>query len=95
MVILKIELNWHKKIMDSLNTDKEIIYIATVHLMLVLYREGITKIHMGGLMRLLGVPNETAARHDNEEVIIDDDFAKYVEQLTEFARTQPANQSLH
>ena len=76
-------------------TQDEFIRIATMHLMLVLYREGITKIHMGGLMRVLGVPNETAAEHDNEEVTMDDDFAKYVEQLTEFARTHPANQSLH
>ena len=76
-------------------TQDEVIRIATMHLMLVLYREGITKIHMGGLMRVLGVPNETAAEHDNEEVTMDDDFAKYVEQLTEFARTHPANQSLH
>ena len=76
-------------------TQDEIIRIATMHLMLVLYREGISKIHMGGLMRVLGVPNETAARHDHEEVEMDDDFAKYVEQMTEFARIQPANQSLH
>ena len=76
-------------------TQEEIIRLATMHLMLVLYREGITKIHMGGLMRVLGVPNDTAARHDNEEVLMDDDFAKYVEQLTEFARSQPVNQSLH
>lgn len=77
------------------NTQEEIIRLATMHLMLVLYREGITKIHMGGLMRVLGVPNDTAAEHDNEEVIIDDEFAKYVEQLTALARSQPANQSLH
>ena len=76
-------------------TQEEIIRIATMHLMLVLYREGISKIHMGGLMRVLGVPNETAAKHDHEEVEMDDDFAKYVEQMTEFARSQPANQSLH
>ena len=77
------------------DAQDEIIRIATMHLMLVLYRQGISKIHMGGLMRVLGVPNETAAKHDDEEVLMDDDFAKYVEQLTEFARTQPANQSLH
>ena len=76
-------------------TQEEIIRIATMHLMLVLYREGISKIHMGGLMRVLGVPNETAAQHDNEEVEMDDDFAKYVEQMTEFARIQSANQLLH
>ena len=77
------------------DTQEEIIRIATMHLMLVLYREGITKIHIGGLMRVLGVPNETAADHDNEEVTMDEDLAKYVEQVTEFARTHPANQILH
>jgi len=81
--------------MDDLNADNEIIYIATIHLMLVLYREGISKIHMGGLMRVLGVPNETAAKHDDEEVLMDDDFAKYVEHMTEFAQIQSASQLLH
>jgi len=77
------------------DTQEEIIRIATMHLMLVLYREGITKIHMGGLMRLMGISNQTASEHDDKEVIIDEEFAKYVEQLTEFARIQPANQFLH
>jgi len=76
-------------------SQEDVIRLATMHLMLVLYREGITKIHMGGLMRVLGVPNETAAQHDDEEVLVDDDFAKYVEQMTEFVHIQPANQSLH
>ena len=76
-------------------TQEEIIRIATMHLMLVLYREGISKIHMGGLMRVLGVPNETAAKHDDEEVLMDDDFAKYVEHMTEFAQIQSASQLLH
>jgi hypothetical protein len=76
-------------------TQEEIIRIATMHLMLVLYREGISKIHMGGLMRILGIPNETAAEHDDEEVMMDEEFAKYVERITEFAKTTPVNQNLH
>ena len=76
-------------------TQEELIRLATMHLMLVLYREGITRIHMGGLMRILGVPNETAVEHDDEEVIVDAEFAKYVERVTEFAKLSPVNQQLH
>jgi len=35
------------------------------------------------MMRLLGVNNDSASTHDDEMVILDDKFAKYVRQITE------------
>lgn len=66
---------------------------AAIHnLMLVLYDQGITEIHTGGLMRILGVSNEVAQEYDNERVILDDNFVKYVE---EYNTPRPKDQPLH
>jgi hypothetical protein len=43
-------------------------------------------------MRVLGVPDEKAAEHDLERVVLDDDFVKYVDQVN---TPRPANQPLH
>jgi hypothetical protein len=68
------------------------IRTAIHDLMLVLYSQGITEIHTGGLMRLLGVSNEVAQQYDNERVILDDNFVKYVKEIN---TPRPADQSLH
>jgi len=68
------------------------IRTAIHNLMLVLYDQGITEIHTGGLMRLLGVSDEVAQQYDDERVILDDDFVKYVEEIN---TPRPLNQPLH
>ena len=66
---------------------------AAIHnLMLVLYEQGITEIHTGGMMRLLGVDNNVAQEYDDERIILDDNFVKYVEEIN---TPRPSNQSLH
>ena len=62
-------------------------------LMLVLYTHGITTVNVGGLMRMLGVTEATAAEHDNEEVELTDEFAKYVREARDTKR--PDNATLH
>jgi len=68
------------------------IRMAINQLMLVLYEQGITEIHTGGLMRLLGVPNEVSQEYDDERIILDDNFVKYV---SEFNSPRSSDQSLH
>ena len=68
------------------------IRTAIHNLMLVLYDQGITEIHTGGLMRLLGVSNEVAQQYDNERVVLDDNFVKYVEEIN---TPRPLDQPLH
>ena len=68
------------------------IRTAIYNLMLVLYDQGITEIHTGGLMRLLGVNNDIAQEYDDERVLLDDEFVKYV---TEINTPRPADQVLH
>ena len=66
---------------------------AAIHnLMLVLYEQGITEIHTGGMMRLLGIDNDVAQEYDDERIILDDNFVKYVQEIN---TPRPSNQSLH
>jgi len=76
-------------------TDSELdplIQLAIYRLMLVLYDQGITEIHMGGLMRLMGLDNKIAQEFDDDRVYIDDQFARHVHQLTS---PRTPNQLLH
>jgi len=68
------------------------IRMAINQLMLVLCHQGITEIHTGGLMRLLGVPNEVSQEYDDERILLDDNFVKYVR---EFNSPRSSDQSLH
>lgn len=52
-------------------------------LMLVMYEHGHREVHVGGMMRILGVSNESAQAHDDEVVLLDEKFAKYVQEITE------------
>lgn len=65
-------------------------------LMVLLYRgSGIQEIHVGGLMRILGIPNEQAAKHDDETVIMDEEFAGYVEKMAQAPDHTGHNVTLH
>ena len=68
------------------------IRVAILNLCLVLYDCGITEIHVGAIMRLLGVADDKAAAHDDERILLDDDFVNYVEQINQ---PRPVDQSLH
>lgn len=77
--------------LEDLEVDQS-IRLAILNLMVVLYDCGITEVHVGGIMRILGVPDERASQHDDERVILDPNFVKYVEQINE---PRPVDQILH
>lgn len=77
--------------LEDLELEQE-VRLLMYEIMLVLYRHGITEIHVGGLMRLLGVADDSAQQHDDELVILDDKFAKYVDEITE---PRNSGQTLH
>jgi hypothetical protein len=49
--------------------------------MAVLYDNGIKHVHMGAMMRLLGVPDAKAAEHDNEMIELDEKFGAMLSEL--------------
>ncbi len=57
-------------VIDILN--EEAIKDLVVNICLVLADFGITEVHVGGLMRLVGIDEELAAEHDDELMIITD-----------------------
>jgi hypothetical protein len=77
--------------LDDLEIDQS-VRLAILNLMLVLYECGITEVHIGGVMRILGVPDNKAETHDNERLVLDEDFVKYVEQIN---APRPTDQLLH
>jgi hypothetical protein len=75
------------------NTElDQTIRLALLNLMVVLHDCGITEVHVGGIMRIMGVSNETAQAHDNECVVLDENFVKYVDEINQ---PRPPNQPLH
>lgn len=70
----------------------QVIRLAILNFMLMLYDHGITEVHLGGAMRVLGVDDDISAQYDNQRVLLDEDFAKYVEQLNQ---PRPRDQPLH
>jgi hypothetical protein len=77
--------------LEDLEIDQS-IRLAILNLMMVLYDCGITEIHVGGVMRILGVPSEKAQEHDDERLVLDEDFVKYVEAIN---TPRPVDQILH
>ena len=77
--------------LDNAELDQS-IRLSILNLMVVLYDCGITEIHIGGVMRIMGVSNSTAQKHDNERLVLDEEFVKYVEQIN---TPRPVDQPLH
>lgn len=83
--------------LDDYELDQA-VKLALLDVMIVLFDHGITEINMGGIMRVLGVPNETAQEYDENIMVLTDDFAKYVDNLTKLVddeTTNKNNRTLH
>jgi len=59
----------------------ERIKTVMLDLMAVLYDNGIKHVHMGAMMRLLGVDDVKASAHDNELIELDENFCAILSQL--------------
>jgi hypothetical protein len=77
--------------LDNTELDQT-VRMAILNLMVVLYECGIDEVHVGGIMRVLGVANRTAEAHDDERIQLDEGFIQYV---TELNSPRPRDQSLH
>jgi hypothetical protein len=62
----------------------------------VLYRRGFEVVPVGAMMRLVGVSDERAARHDHEFFSLDRDFQNILEtRKTPVPNKAPADATLH
>jgi hypothetical protein len=65
-------------------------------LMIVLYDHGIKEAHMGAMMRLLGVDDASAAKHDDESVVLDEKFGEMITKLNkQVPSTVPSGTTFH
>lgn len=82
-------------VIDILNEEsvKELV----VNICLVLADFGITEVHVGGLMRLVGIDEELAAQHDDELMIITDiqQLRKTNDEESEINEVAPPGTTLH
>tara|TARA_R110000772_G_scaffold149850_1_gene260556 strand:+ start:764 stop:1003 length:240 start_codon:yes stop_codon:yes gene_type:complete len=77
---------------DDTNLEEE-LRAQVLRLMCVLYEFGLEEVHMGGLMRVLGVPDHAAEEWDDRVMCLDATFAKYMSEM-ETLRDAPG-QTLH
>ena len=77
--------------LDDAELDQA-VRLSILNLMVVLYDCGITEVHIGGVMRILGVSDSMAQKHDNERLVLDEEFVKYVDQIN---TPRPVDQPLH
>lgn len=80
--------------MSTEDTELAVSSLIT-DLLSVLYDHGIKEVHMGGLLRLLGVTNDIASLQDDELVVLDERFAKYINQINQLTSVDRADQIVH
>jgi hypothetical protein len=74
----------------------ERVQTAMLEIMGVLYGNNITLVHMGAMMRLLGVPDSKAAEHDNEMLEMDEKFGTMLLELNKSKlQSVPAGTTIH
>jgi hypothetical protein len=67
-------------------------------IMTVAYCNGFREVNVGAAMRLMGIDNATAARHDDERIDIPEDFVTTARQLDprhRYDTTVPRGSTLH
>ena len=82
-----------KKELDSLFGEDEAVAALVVAICATMYDNGVRIIPIGGLMRLLGIPNAKAKDHDDKAFKLSDDFYAELEQMG-FERIDDAQLSL-
>jgi hypothetical protein len=74
----------------------ERIQTVMLEVMGVLYGNNITLVHMGAMMRLLGVPDVKAAEHDNEMLELDEKFGTMLMELNkDIPKEVPKDTTIH
>jgi len=82
-------------VIDILN--EESVKDLVVNICLVLADFGITEVHVGGLMRLVGIDEELAAQHDDELMVITDiqQLQKQAGEESEIIEVAPPGTTVH
>lgn len=66
-----------------------------MEIMMVLHRHGITEVHMGGMLRLMGVSEETAQESDGDIIHMDEKFTRYITRQLQLAEIASLTNTVH
>ena len=67
--------------MDESDPLYQYVHTVMLQFMAVLWANGQKKLHVGGMMRLLGVSEESASEHDDEIIDIDENLVQLASEL--------------
>jgi hypothetical protein len=79
-------------------TDDELdqeIRLIIMELMIILHKHGIKEVHMGALMRLIGVDDKLAKECDQDRIELTEDFNKYISQMVDLSLAVDSQQTIH
>lgn len=80
-------------ITNMMQEDEDLVYQYArgmlLDIMAVLYANGRRTMHVGAAMRLMGVDDQTASKHDDERIEIDENFGTIAAQLNIAERLAP------
>ena len=66
-----------------------------MEIMMVLHKHGITEVHMGGMLRLMGVSEEVAQESDDDIIHLDEKFTRYIARQLELAELESLTNTVH
>ena len=79
-------------------TDDELdqeIRLIIMELMIILHKHGIKEVHMGALMRLIGVDDKLAKECDQDRIELTEDFNKDISQMVDLSLAVDSQQTIH
>ena len=80
--------------LDEVNVE-ETVKVLIMEVMMVLYKYNIKEVHVGALMRLIGVTEEVATESDNERMVLDEKFSKYMQNVVNLSSSDDSSYTLH
>jgi hypothetical protein len=80
--------------LDEVNIE-ETVKVLIMEVMMVLYKYNIKDIHVGALMRLIGVSDEVASESDFERIVLDEKFSKYMQNVVNLSSSDDSSYTLH
>jgi hypothetical protein len=80
--------------LDQVNIE-ETVKVLIMEVMMVLYKYNIKEVHVGALMRLIGVTDEVATESDKERIVLDEKFSKYMQNVVNLSSSDDSSYTLH
>jgi hypothetical protein len=80
--------------LDEVNIE-ETVKVLIMEVMMVLYKYNIKEVHVGALMRLIGVTDEVATESDKERIVLDEKFSKYMQNVVNLSSSDDSSYTLH